>query len=152
MVLNISLLLVLLAASPSGLAQGRTDAVGRALTAAPAQMRDDATVIAWNRDFTYRTLKKGRNRQVCFDLSGMPGQDQPFAVECTSAGNLGRVAEVLRSGADGARTKPEYGARSYRAAGADAAHARRTVSVFVHAEPPIERHVLTPPTPPGLQP
>lgn len=146
-------------------AQPAVDAVERALAAAPAQMRERATVIEWNRDFTYRTLKQGSKRLVCFELSGQPGQDQPFVSECTSSGNLERVAQDLafaatgdqqtlvdRAERTGKRAQPEYRSRLYRAAGPDPSHTRKTVSLFVHPEPPIERRVLTPPTPPGLRP
>jgi hypothetical protein len=56
-------LLGLVATSLAVPSQGRpADAIDRALLAAPARRRDQATVIEWNRDFTYRTLKKGRSR------------------------------------------------------------------------------------------
>jgi len=40
-------------------------------------------------DFTYDTLRKGTNQLVCYDRSGFPPM-QPFAVQCTSLGNLPR--------------------------------------------------------------
>src|SRR5690349_24692403 len=63
-----------------------------ALTAAPRQLKDGATVIKWKADYTYETLRKGTNRLVCFESSGMPGQ-QPFSSDCTSIANLDRVAQ-----------------------------------------------------------
>jgi len=137
-------------ASPA-LLQGTLDPVERALAAAPDQLRQQATVIEWKPDFTYRTLKKGRNRLVCFDLSGRPGQPS-FAAECTTAGNLDRVAQDLRFGPAGTRAKPEHGSLFYRVEGADAAHLRAIVTVYADPAPPIAPHVLTPPTPPGSQP
>jgi hypothetical protein len=71
--------------------------VDLALLAAPPNpnLRNQATIIKWKPDFTYDTLRKGTSRLVCYDRSGQPGQ-QPFSVECTSLGNLERVAQNLR--------------------------------------------------------
>src|SRR5215472_595135 len=80
-----------LATSASLFAQG-TSEIDRALAAAPAQTRNDTTVIKWKPDFTYETLKKGTNRLVCYDRSGYPEQ-QPISIECTSMGNLDREAQ-----------------------------------------------------------
>ena len=44
---------------------------------------------------TYETVKEGTNRLVCYDRSGEPGR-RPFAVQCTSVGNLDRVAQNRR--------------------------------------------------------
>ena len=83
-------------------------------------------MIKWNADQTYETLKKGTNGlTVCYDQSGQPGE-QPFSVQCTTLGNLDRVAqnrkfEVEQDKAkrqtmfdaaekDATRVKPEYGA------------------------------------------
>src|ERR1041384_5548478 len=56
--------------------------IDTALLAAPANLREGATVIKWKPDFTYETLKKGTNKTVCYDRSGFPEQ-QPFSIECT---------------------------------------------------------------------
>src|SRR5579863_4819236 len=78
------------------LAQGPDQAaIDKALLAAPAQLKAGATVIKWKADFTYDTLKKGTNRLVCYDKSGQPAA-QPFMVECTSLGNLDRVAQNMK--------------------------------------------------------
>lgn len=45
-----------------------------AVAAAPAQLRAGATVVKWNPDFTYEVVRKGTNRIVCMDTSGLPGQ------------------------------------------------------------------------------
>jgi len=71
---------------PPPLQPGASQAdVDVALLAAPANLRDQATVIKWKPDFTYDTLRKGTNRLVCYNRSGQAGQ-QPFAIECTSIG------------------------------------------------------------------
>ncbi len=77
-------------------------AIDKALRAAPGNLGKDATVIKWKADFTYETLKKGTNNLVCYDKSGMPGQ-QPVIVECTSLGNLPRAAQNLKFEAMGAQ-------------------------------------------------
>ena len=113
--------------------------VDKALVAAPASLKDQATVIKWKKDFTYDTLRKGTNRLVCYDRSGFPLQ-QPFSVQCTSLGNLEREAQNLKAEAsgerpkseemlnamekDGSRAKPEYGSLWYAVAGPDREHAR----------------------------
>jgi len=119
-----------------GASQGDVD---KALAAAPASLKDQATVIKWKKDFTYDTLRKGTNRLVCYDRSGFPLQ-QPFSVQCTSLGNLEREAQNLKAEAsgerpkseeilnamekDGSRAKPEYGSLWYAVAGPDREHAR----------------------------
>ena len=90
-------------------AQYRAQTIERALLAAPARGRDAATVIQWNANYTYQTIKEGTSQLVCYDRSGDPGQ-RPFAVQCTALGNLERVAQNRRiaaeSGGD-ARTRRE---------------------------------------------
>src|SRR5579883_2914415 len=66
--------------------------IDRALAAAPANQKADATVIHWKADGSYDTLKKGSNRLVCYDRSGESGHPA-FAVQCTSIANLERVAQ-----------------------------------------------------------
>src|SRR5579864_20542 len=80
--------------------------VDTALLAAPASLRDQATVIRWKKDFTYDTLRKGTNKLVCYERSGFPLQ-QPFSVHCTSLGNLDREAQNLKAEASGDRQKSE---------------------------------------------
>lgn len=112
--------------------------------AAPANLRQGTTVIKWNADFTYETLKKGTNRLVCYDRSGQPGQ-RPFSLECTTIANLDRVAQNLkfeamgdtkqamldRAEKDGTRVKPEFGSVFYNLSGdnRDRARAHTTVAV-----------------------
>jgi hypothetical protein len=135
---------VLAAVSTPALAQAQDDAIAKALLAAPANLREGATVIKWKADFTYDTLKKGTNRLVCYDRTGLPEQ-QPFSIECTSIGNLDRVAQSLKfeSGGDkvktqalvdaaekdGTRVKPEYGSVWYHMLGPDQEHARQHMTI-----------------------
>ena len=125
---------------PPPLEPGASQAdVDKALVAAPASLKDQATVIKWKKDFTYDTLRKGTNRLVCYDRSGFPLQ-QPFSIQCTSLGNLEREAQNLKAEAsgerpkseemlnamekDGTRAKPEYGSMWYAVAGPDRERAR----------------------------
>jgi hypothetical protein len=125
---------------PPPLEPGASQAdVDTALLAAPASLKDQATVIKWKRDFTYDTLRKGTNRLVCYDRSGFSLQ-QPFSVQCTSTANIDREVQNLKAEAsgdrtkseatlsameqDGTRLKPEYGSMWYSVTGPDREHAR----------------------------
>jgi hypothetical protein len=104
--------------------------VNRILLAAPADLAAEATVIQWKPDFSYDTLRKGRNDLVCYDLSGRPAHP-PFAAECTSLANIGRVTQTLKIEAmgsqapamfsaaeeNGTRVKPQFGSIWYDLAG-----------------------------------
>jgi len=127
-------------------AQTSDEAIERALAVAPRQMKDGAMVIKWKPDFTYDVLRKGTNRLVCYDQSGEPSE-QPFSVQCTSIGNLERVAQnkkfeamadkAARQAAldsaekDGSRVKPEFGSVFYTMSGADQKSARVHTTVAV---------------------
>ena len=140
------LVLGVMAVSTSALAQAPADAIATALAAAPANLREGATVVKWKPDFTYDTLKKGTSRLVCYDRSGFPLQ-QPFSIECTSIANLDRVAQNLKFEAagdksktqamldaaekDGTRAKPEYGSVWYHLMGPDREHTRTHVTIAV---------------------
>ena len=132
---------------PTVLSPGVTPAdLEVALLAAPAQLKDGATVIKWKADFTYDTLRTGNNGIVCMDRSGDPGQ-QPFMSECTMAGNLDRLAQSRKAEAlgdraktnamldaqekDGTRVKPVFGSVWYHFMGAtrEAARAHMTIAV-----------------------
>jgi len=92
---------------PPPLEPGASEAdVDMALMAAPAQLKNQATVVKWKADQTYDTLRKGTNRLVCYDRSGFPGQ-QPFSIECTSIANLDRVAQNMKAEAMGDRAKTQ---------------------------------------------
>jgi len=143
----IPIALSLLAASAAAFAQAPDQAyIDKALGAAPANLKAAATVIRWKADFTYETVKKGTNRLVCYDKSGMPTQ-QPFMVECTSIGNLDRAAQNMKFEAipdkkasqaafdaaekDGTRVKPEFGSVWYHLMGPDAEHTRTHMTIAV---------------------
>ena len=152
-------LVIVLAASTIAFAQGGRGApvppppleagasqadVDLEVLAAPANLRNQATVIKWKPDFSYDTLRKGTNRLVCYDRSGQAGQ-QPFSIECTSLGNLERVAQSMRFEAmgdkrqamldaaekDGTRVKPEYGSVFYNLTGPEQARANAHMTVAV---------------------
>ncbi len=76
-------------------AQTTAETIERALAAAPRRAREEAAVIKWNADYTYETLKEGTNRMVCYDRSDERNR-RPFAVVCTSVGNLDRAAQNRR--------------------------------------------------------
>jgi hypothetical protein len=135
----------LLALSVSAFAQTSPE-IDKALLAAPAPMKDAATVIKWKGDFTYDTLRKGTNRLVCYERPIQPG-DQPFSVECTSIANLERVAVSLKTEAStapaerraafealekaGKWPKPEYGSVFYNLTGPNQAMARAHATICV---------------------
>ena len=147
---NVLIVLGVLAVSVSAFAQtpapAPAEGIEKALLAAPRNAREAATVIKWKADNTYDTLKKGTNQLVCYDRSGEPGQ-QPFAVQCTSLGNLARVAQNRKfeaiadraertkaldaAEADGTRVKPEYGSVWLTMNGADQARARIHTTIAV---------------------
>jgi hypothetical protein len=132
--------------STGAFAQTAEETIERALSAAPRQMKEGATVIKWKADNTYDTLKKGTNRLVCYDRSGEPGK-QPFAVQCTSIANLERVAQNRKFEAvtdkaardkmiddaekNGTRVKPEYGSVWLTMNGPDKEHARIHTTIAV---------------------
>ncbi len=134
-----------LAGAGIGLAQPAPEG-DTALLAAPARLRDGATIIRWKPDHTYETVRKGTNQLVCFDVSGMTGQPA-FSIECRSLAYLDRVAQNLKFEAEpdrakrkaaidaaeknGTRAKPEYGSVWYHLRGPDReqAHLHTTVAV-----------------------
>ena len=134
-----------LAVSTSVFAQAPAD-IDKALLAAPATLKEAATVIKWKPDFTYDTLRKGTNRLVCYDRSGLPLQ-QAFSIECTSIANLDRVAQNMKAEAtgdkakseamlaelekNGTRAKPEFGSVWYHVMGADKDHTRTHMTIAV---------------------
>ena len=135
-------------AAPIALEAGASQAdVDKALLAAPAPLKNGATVIKWKPDLSgYTTLRKGNNRLVCFDKSGLPGQ-QAFSIECTSIGNLERAQQNIKfesepdrakrqaaldaAEKDGTRTKPEFGSVWYHIMGASQEQARTHMTIAV---------------------
>jgi hypothetical protein len=137
----------ILAVSAIVVAQAPDAAVQKALLAAPGRMKkEDVNVIKWKADFTYDTLQKGSSNVVCYDLSGFPGHP-PFTIECTSMGNLKRVAQNLKIEAlgdkakiqaafdaaekDGSREKPEFGSAFIHFMGPDQEHAFHHTTIAV---------------------
>jgi hypothetical protein len=134
-------------AIPSGLA-GQQAAIEKALAAAPARARADATVIRWNADYSYQTIKEGSGPLVCYDRSDEPGR-AAFAVQCTSKANLDRVAQnrrfqfegngereavqalVAAAEDSGSRVAPEYGSLWISMNGSDQASARTHTTIAV---------------------
>lgn len=141
-----AIVLGLAAMTAGAFAQDQAE-IDKALMAAPAQLKKDATVIKWKSDFTYDTLKKGTNDLVCYDKSGMPGVRQAFYAECSVMGNLPRVAQNLKfeamtdpaakkaamdkAEADGSRVKPVFGSVWYHAMGNDPEHLRMHLTIAV---------------------
>ena len=137
-------MIVLAAMATAAWAQGSPE-IDKAVLAAPPQMKDGATVIKWNpADWTYTTLRKGPNRMLCFDKSGLPGQ-LPFSIECTSLGNLDRAQQNMKFEAmgagkaaaleaaekDGTRAKPEFGSVWYHLMGQSQEAARKHMTIAV---------------------
>jgi hypothetical protein len=120
--------------------------IDKALLAAPRPAREGATVIKWNADYTYETIRKGTNAIVCYDQSGQP-TEQPFSVQCTSLTNLPRVAQnkkfeaepdrekraamIAAAEKDGSRVKPEYGSVFWNFSGKDQETGRAHMTVAV---------------------
>lgn len=141
------MLLGALAISTAAFAQA-ADEIDRATAAAPRNQKDAAMVIKWKADHTYDTLRpaSANSRLVCYEQSGQPNE-QPFSSQCTSVGNLERVAQnkkfevemdrTKRQAAldaaekDGTRVKPEFGSVFYTVAGADRASARLHMTIAV---------------------
>jgi hypothetical protein len=134
-------------APPAPLEPGAAQAdVDTALLAAPANLRNQATVIKWKPDHSYTLLRKSTNHLVCFDRSGFPLQNA-FSVVCTSMANLDREKQNLEAEATGdhakseamlaaeekagTRAKPEYGSVWYHLMGPDKAHAHMHVTIAV---------------------
>jgi hypothetical protein len=135
-------------APPQPLEPGASQAdVDKALLAAPGNTKNQAMVIKWKpADWTYDVLRKGSGL-VCFDKSGLPGQQPAFSVECTTQGNLARAAQNLKfemepdrakrqaaldaAEKDGTRVKPEFGSVWYHLRGMDQASATTHMTVAV---------------------
>jgi len=140
------LVLVGVVVMAGALAYAQDDPIEKALSAAPRQMKEAATVIKWKADNTYDTLRKGTNKLVCYDRAGDPGA-APFAVQCTSLANLDRVAQnrkfamitdkearqkaIDEAEANGTRVKPEFGSVWLTMSGPDKDHARIHTTVAV---------------------
>jgi len=160
MKIMIPIILSALGISTCAVAQ-TNDEIDRALTAAPRNQHDGATVIKWKADYTYETLKKGTNKLVCYDRSGEAGRPA-FAVQCTTLGNLPRVAQNRKFEAiadknakqaaidaaekDGTRVKPEFGSVFISLSGPDKEHAHQHTTIAV---PGATKETLGLPDTPG---
>ncbi len=127
-------------------AQAQSNDNDTILSALPAGLRMGAGIVKWKPDFTYDTIKKSDNGLVCYDRSGFPLQ-AAFSIECTSMGNLPRVAQNLKAEAtgdkakseamlaemekNGTRVKPEYGSVWYHLAGPSKEQARPHLTIAV---------------------
>ncbi len=135
----------LLVVSTSAFAQTTAETIERALAAAPQRGLEATGVIQWNDDYTYETLKESTNRLICYDRSGFPGRRQPFSVQCTSVGNLDRVAQSRKALAEneegekvldgyeaaGTRVQPECGSVWISMDGPNQAGARTHTTIAV---------------------
>ena len=127
-------------------AQTTAETIERALAAA-GRTREGATVIKWNADYTYETLKEGTNRMLCYDRSDERGR-RPFAVLCTSVANIDRLAQnrqfrmestdrdeeramITAAEENGTRAVPEYGSVWIHMDGPDQASARIHTTIAV---------------------
>ena len=128
-------------------AQSAAQTISMALAAAPGRASEGATVVKWNGDHTYETLKEGTNQLVCYDRSDERDR-APFAVQCTSLANLDRVAQnrrframtadgaeeramITAAEANGTRAEVEYGSIWFAMAGPDQASARMHTTIAV---------------------
>jgi hypothetical protein len=132
---------------PVATAAQSDETIERALAGAPARVREDATVVKFNADHTWETLKEGTNAWVCYDRSG-EGRRPAFAVQCTNIGNLARIAQnrrfaaeasdreavqamVAAAEADGTREPAVYGSMWLAMNGPDMASARTHTTIAV---------------------
>lgn len=82
----------IVAITPNSYAQSDAALIEQALVAAPGRARQNASVIKWNADQTYTTIKEGTNQVVCYSRADERDRP-PFAVQCTTTANLERVAQ-----------------------------------------------------------
>lgn len=121
--------------------------IERALSGAPGRAQEDAMVVSWNADHTYEMLKEGSNGWVCYDRSG-EGRRPAYAIQCTSAANLDRIAQNRRFAAEaadrpalqamvtaaaenGTRAMAEYGSMWLATNGEDQANSRTHTTIAV---------------------
>lgn len=141
-------LAIVLGSVPAGAgAQSNQELIEHALAAAPTRAREAASVVRWNADYTYQTIKEGTNQVVCYDRSDERGR-RPFAVQCTSVANLPRVAQnrrfrgettdrageralVAAAVEDGTREPGQYGSVWYRMEGNDRSSAGIHTTIMV---------------------
>ena len=76
-------------------AQTPAETIALAIDASLARFGGEATLIGWNADYTYETVRQGTNTVVCYDRSDERDR-APFSAQCTSLTNLDRVAQNRR--------------------------------------------------------
>ncbi len=136
----------LLAAPPAAPGQTAAEEIARATLAAPAALREGATVLRLAADGAETVLREGSNGLICWDRSDEPNRE--FSVQCTSEENLPRVkqnrawnmsgmsADELRAAretaeADGTREVSAFGSVYYALNGADAESANLHTTIAV---------------------
>jgi hypothetical protein len=134
-------------AAPHASGQSPAESIERAIAQSPARVVGQATLIRWNADHTYETLRAGDNHLVCYDRSDERNRP-PFAAQCTSLANLPRVAQnrafrvattdaagenelIDAAEANGTRVQPEYGSLWYRMDGPNAESALLHATIAV---------------------
>ena len=95
-----------LTVSVSAQAQTPAETIALAIDASLLRFGGDATLIRWNADYTYETVKQGNNTVVCYDRSDERDRS-PFSAQCTSLANLDRVAQNRRFRAETTDTAGE---------------------------------------------
>src|SRR5262245_24166036 len=104
---RIALMTLSVLAASTVIALAQSPDIDTPLLALPANLREGAGVVKWNKaDHTYETVKKASNGLVCYDRSGFPLQ-QPFSLECTAEGNLPRAKQNMEAEALGDKMKSE---------------------------------------------
>ena len=128
-------------------AQTPAETIALAIDASLLRFGGDATLIRWNADFTYETVKEGTNTVVCYDRSDERDR-AAFSAQCTSLTNLDRVAQnrrfraattdtpeetaMIRAAEEaGTRVPAEYGSLWLRMDGGDAASALLHATIAV---------------------
>lgn len=82
------------ALSPAAVsAQSPEALIERAVLAAPARLRAEATVLQLNKDGTITVVRQGSNGLMCWDNAGRPGYNSPVDSECSTEANRTRLAE-----------------------------------------------------------
>jgi len=145
------ILLVLAAAAvyPTVLnGQAPADEIERAVLAAPARQRADATVLDLRPDGTVTVLRQGSNGLICWDNTGRPGVELPIDSQCTTEGNRARLeqnhafqaaggsedeiaARFAEAEANGTRAKSVFGSIYYHVSGDSPDNLRTHTTVAV---------------------
>ncbi len=136
-----------LTVSAGAQAQTPAETIAIAIETSPVRFGGEVTLITWNADYTYETVKEGTNTMVCYDRSDERDRS-PFAAQCTSLTNLDRVAQnrrfrvqttdaasesaMIRAAEQaGTRVQPEYGSLWLRMDGPDRASALLHATIAV---------------------